>query len=151
MKLTEYGSDFVVINEDNIDNEYFENLGKIHLIKIDFQEPTKDKVSKILDKFKSTNRFVIENNIKFYNDILKNTHRKYYVENTSQSKLISFFRKNNKVLLNTTRLNSLDLDFIYFNLEDVLKNVEVMMADSVIYNEDTKDIFEYWKGNLILL
>ena len=151
MKLTEYGSDFIVMDESNLDNEEFDNMEKIHLIKIAFQEPTEDKVYRLLDRFKSTNRFVVEDNIKFYNDLLKNTNRKYYVENTSQSKLISFFRKNNKVLLNTTRLAPLEVDFVYYNLKDILKNIEVIMTDETFYNNENSELFANWKGNLILV
>jgi hypothetical protein len=108
---------------------------------LNFDKPTFDKVNRVLEKFNYTNRFIIEDNIKFYNDILKN-NKKYYVENNSEQGLISFFKKNNKVLLNFNTLTSEERIFVKNNIEDVLKNVEVLRMD----RSDLKSLEEELKN-----
>jgi hypothetical protein len=78
-----------------------------------------------LEKFPLTNRYIISDNIKFYNDILK-ARKKYYVENMIGDNLISFFKKNNKVLLNIENLFDYQLELIEKEYFDILRNVEVL-------------------------
>lgn len=147
MKITHSGSDFIIINENNIDD--FCHLEKIHIIKLDFEEPTKTKIDRVLNTYKNTNRFIIGNNIKFYNDILKNTSKKYYIENIENNKLISFFRKNNKVVFNFNILNKEIKDFLLDNLLfDILKNVEVIYLDKDMIDKKYS-ILSNWSGNII--
>ena len=89
-----------------------------------------------------TNRFIIDNNIKFYNDYFKKTKKKYYVENSynDEVKFISFLRKNNKILLNFTKIASFDLRQVLFYLvrEDLLNNIEILKlskTDFELYKE----------------
>lgn len=146
MRLSIYGKDWLIVDENNLEQLKQEN--KVHLIKLNFDEPTTSKVNRVLDKFNYTNRFFIEDNIKFYNNILKN-NKKYYVENKPEQGLISFFKKNNKVLLNLNNLSNEEKIFVEENIEDILKNVEVLRMNRV----DLKDLEENlksWNGNVLI-
>ena len=151
MKITVMNEDFVTITEQNL-NDLTENPEKkIHLIKLNFTEPTKEKVLSVINTFTKTNRYVISNNIKIYNDILKTTSKKYYIENEKNTNLISYLRKNNKILINFNNLRQNELDLLLDEkiLLDLLRNVEVIMIQSSIY-EKYNTIFNSWDGNIIL-
>ena len=151
MKITKVGSDFITISETNIADQSLLEIPRIHLIKLAFKTPSFEKVDYVLKTFRSTNRFVIDNNIKFYNDILRNTNKKYYISNTEEDKLITFFKRNNKVLLDTTRLNPLEKAFVFsVALEDVLANTEVIIVSQKYYKENPGP-YNNWSGNLILV
>lgn len=151
MKITKVGSDFVTISETNLADPSLLEIPRIHLIKLAFKSPSYEKVEYVLKTFKSTNRFVIENNIKFYNDILRNTNKKYYISNTEDDKIITFFKKNNKVLLDTTKLSVLERAFVFsVSLEDVLNNTEVIIVTVKNYKENPAP-YNNWSGNLILI
>ena len=151
MKITKMGSDYICVNELNMADESLQKITRIHLIKLDFREPTFEKVDFVIKTFRSTNRFVIDNNIKFYNDILRNTNKKYYISNTENDKLITFFKRNNKVLLDTTRLGPLEKAFVFsVALEDVLMNTEVIIVGQKYYRENPGP-YNNWSGNLILV
>jgi hypothetical protein len=151
MKITNIGTDFISIDEDNLNDEKLSMIPKIHLIKLNFIKPTKQKVENVIENFPSTNRFVIEDNIRIYNYILKETNKKYYIENNPNSEIISFFRKNNKVLINFNNLNTFSKQFLLSDnvFEDVLKNSEVIMVDKSIFNEK-RNILRNWSGNVII-
>jgi hypothetical protein len=105
----------------------------------------------MIKEYPSTKRFIIENNVREYNRILKNTQKKFYVENRSGDKLISFFRRNNKVLLNFERLNEFELNFVKENIDDILFNTEVVFIGDMTYLlEDLKQSFVAWNGNVIV-
>lgn len=151
MKITVLNEDFVTITEQNL-NDLTENPEKkIHLIKLNFTEPTKEKILSVINTFTKTNRYVICNNIKIYNDILKTTGKKYYIENEKNTNLISYLRKNNKILINFNNLRQNELDLLLDEniLLDMLRNVEVIMIQSSIY-EKYNTIFNSWDGNIIL-
>jgi len=132
-------------------DQKLQEIPRIHLIKLDFKEPTLEKVEFVLNTFKSTNRFVIDNNIRFYNDILRNTNKKYYISNTEADKIITFFKRNNKVILDTTRLSVLEKAFVFsVALEDVLSNTEVIIVGQKYYRENPGP-YNNWSGNLILV
>lgn len=151
MKITKMGSDYVCINELNMSDIELQNIPRIHLIKLAFKNPTLEKVEFVMKTFKSTNRFVIEDNIKFYNDILRSTNKKYYISNTENDKLITFFKRNNKVLLDTTKLGPLEKSFVFsVSLEDVLQNTEVIIIKQKYYKENPGP-YNNWTGNLILI
>jgi len=151
MKITKMGSDYICINELNMADQKLQEIPRIHLIKLDFKEPTLEKVEFVLNTFKSTNRFVIDNNIRFYNDILRNTNKKYYISNTEADKIITFFKRNNKVILDTTRLSVLEKAFVFsVALEDVLSNTEVIIVGQKYYRENPGP-YNNWSGNLILV
>ena len=151
MKITKMGSDYICVNELNMADESLQKITRIHLIKLDFREPTFEKVDFVIKTFRSTNRFVIDNNIKFYNDILRNTNKKYYISNTENDKLVTFFKRNNKVLLDTTRLGPLEKAFVFsVALEDVLANTEVIIVGRKYYRENPGP-YNNWSGNLILV
>lgn len=99
-----------------------------------FRSPTEEHIEKVLRKFPNTNRFIIEDNVRFYNSVLRN-RKKYYIENTPGTGLISFFKKNNKVLLNMSRLSTLDKEFVLANIQDVLRNCEVIRVDKETLND----------------
>ncbi len=150
MKITKCGSDYISINEDTIHFEEYLDIPKVHIIKLSFDMPNKSKVDEVLSLFPRTNRFVIENNIREYNFILRRTSKKYYVENYRGVGLISFFRKNNKVLLNFHKLSKTESIFIINNcFEDILKNLEVIHINKEIF-EGCEDILTRWSGNVII-
>lgn len=151
MKITVINEDFVTITEQNITDLTENTEKKIHLIKLNFAEPTKEKVLSVINTFTKTNRYVISNNIKIYNDILKTTGKKYYIENEKNTNLISYLRKNNKILLNFNNLRQNELDLLLDEkiLLDMLRNVEVIMIQASIY-EKYCTIFNSWDGNIIL-
>lgn len=149
MKISVYGRDWLIIDESNIE-ESWEGNEKTHLIKFALETPTSEKVDEVLDRFPSTNRFIIDSNIKFYNDLLKN-RKKYYVENKPRVGLISFFKKNNKVLLNIENLTSEELGFVESQLSDILKNLEAIYIDSRDkLKDDWLDQLRFWPGNLLV-
>ncbi len=151
MKVTKMGTDYVRVNELTMADEYITSIPRIHIIKLDFDDPTVEKVEYVLKTFSSTNRFVIDKNIRFYNGILKQTNKKYYIANTEDDRLITFFKRNNKVLLDTTILNPLEKAFVFsIALQDVLFNTEVMIVKEKNYKENT-ETFNRWTGNLILV
>lgn len=149
IKITEIGKDIISIDENN--NENLINIQKVHIIKLNFLAPTHDKVEKVLRLYPKTNRYLIDNNIKFYNYILKNTNKKYYIEFNGKIGLISFFRKNNKILLNFMMLSPAELDFALDDrtFEDILYNTEVILINQQIF-DSKKDTLNNWNGNVII-
>jgi hypothetical protein len=151
MQITRIGSDYISINEDSLYDENLINIPRVHLIKLDFFKPSESKIKNVLSLYPKTNRFVIEDNIKIYNYVLRNTQKKYYVSNTKGVKLISFFRKNNKIFLNFMNLNVFERQFLLINecFEDILRNAEVILVDNDILMEK-ESILNEWNGNVIL-
>ena len=151
MKLTTLGSDFVTVTEQNLE-ELSESMDrKIHLIKFNFIEPTREKILFVINTFTKTNRYVISNNIKVYNDVLKTTGKKYYVENERNTNLISYLRKNNKILFNFNNLRKNEYDLMIDEkiLLDLLRNVEVIQISQSLYDKYVT-IFNSWDGNIVL-
>ncbi len=148
MRLTRLGSDYICVSEDNI--TAYSNLPRVHLIKMKFFNPTEQKIKKVLDTYPKTRRYVIEDNIRIYNQALKRTNKKFYVENVGGVGFISFFRKNNKVLLNICKLSTFERQFaLNICLEDILRNIEVIQLVEEDF-EEYKEVFEKWSGNVIL-
>lgn len=137
MKLTKLGVDLIKIDEDYkpimMDFDH-----KFHIIKLSFKEPNVLKILNVLKTFKDTNRFIVDDNIKVYNSALKSIDKKkYYVENVKGDDLITFFRRNNKVLLNTLRLDGNEVKFISHSktFSDILKNLEVILVSDKFFKE----------------
>lgn len=151
MRITEIGKDLIVVTEQDLETYLPEYTHKVHLIKFKFFEPTEKKIHEVLKHFESTNRFIVGDNIKLYNDVLKRTNKKYYVQNkVDQAGIISFFRKNNKVLLSVPSLLDEEKTFILkVAFGDVLRNLEVIMIERNDYM-DNIDQFKNWKGNVVL-
>jgi len=152
MKITQKGTDYITINDENINDNSLKTISRVHLIGLNFNDPTSDKIQKVMDIWDKTNRFVVYNNIKIYNNLLKETAKKYYIGNNQGDKLISFMRRNNKVLLNFLNLNSFDFQYLFSSSEvliDVLRNVEVVEVAKTHYNI-FKEHFENWSGNVII-
>jgi hypothetical protein len=141
-------------SDENSFEELMEVTQKVHLIKFAFKndnEETIKSVKEVLNNFPSTNRFIVDNNIRMYNSILKDIPgKKYYVQN-SNDKLVSFFRKNNKVVFSFHSLNKEFEDFFLnediFN--DLLYNVEVIIMEPYQLDE-MKWAMKNWNGNVIL-
>lgn len=150
MRLSKIGTDYVAVNEEVLSKIDFNPEEKVHILKLDFKEPNTEKMEQVLKLFKKTRRFVVSNNIKFYNDYLKYTNKKYYVENLPRAKLITFFRRNNKILLNFESLSKEEREFMFeYYLEDILSNVEVIYLSKTDYSKH-KDKFFAWNGNVIV-
>ena len=150
MHITRIGSDYITIDEDNINDKKLLEIPRVHIIKLFFIDPTKEKILKTLKNFPRTNRFVIEDNIRTYNYVLRNSSKKYYVENTKGDGLITFFRRNNKVLINVNRLSPFERQFLLqVCLVDMLRNIEVIYLEQEDYDEN-KVIFDSWNGNVII-
>lgn len=150
MRLTNIGSDYIRIDEDNIQDKNLLQIPRVHLIKLDFFKPTEQKVKKVLSLYERTNRYVVENNIKTYNYILKNTNKKYYVENTVGADIITFFKKNNKVLVNFNNFLQTERMFLLKHcFEDILKNTEVIVIDQDTFEERHADLAS-WSGNVVI-
>lgn len=150
MKFTELGRDYIAVTEDNIKNEKLLSLPRVHLIKLMFFNPTEEKIKTVLSLYPRTNRFVIEDNIRIYNNTLKRTNKKYYVMNMPGIGFISFFRKNNKVLLNIENLSVFEKQFVLkVCLDDVLRNIEVIQLNREDFLE-VEGKFERWNGNVVL-
>ncbi len=148
MRLTRLGTDYICVSEDNV-TKYI-SLPRVHLIKMKFFNPTREKIRTVLDAYPKTRRFVIEDNIRIYNQALKRTNKKFYVENVEGTGFISFFRKNNKVLLNVIKLSTFEKQFaLNICLEDILRNIEVIQLEEVDF-EEYRELFEQWSGNVIL-
>lgn len=152
MRITRIGSDYIKVNEENYSSEIYQSIPRVHLIKFDFVFPTYELVKDVLNLFPKTNRFVIEDNIREYNSILRKTEKKYYVMNKNNSDIISFFRKNNKILFNLMNLSKEERDFFLMDgiFEDTLKNTEVIAISKKIYDEKM-EVLDKWKGNCIII
>jgi len=152
MRITKIGSDYISVDEESYNSKEYLNIPRVHLIKFDFASPSFEIVNRVLSIFPKTNRFVIEDNIREYNSILRRTEKKYYVMNKKGAEIISFFRKNNKILLNFLNLSKEERDFFLLDgvFEDVLKNTEVIALNKNMY--DLKmEILDKWKGNVIIV
>jgi hypothetical protein len=154
LKLTIIGKDYCIVNEDNLKDPEILSKEKIHLIKLNFHRPTKESIEAAVSLFPNTNRYVIESNgnIRLYNDTFKILGKKFYVENSKLAKLISFLRKNNKILLNITNLSTPEKQFILSPgvLPDLLWNCEVVQISKLDYDK-VSDAFSSWNGNLVII
>lgn len=152
MRLTKIGTDYIRVNEENYTSRKFQEISRVHLIKLDFAIPTYELVNQVIQLFPKTNRFVVDDNIREYNSILRRTEKKYYVMNKKNSDIISFFRKNNKILLNIMNMSKEERDFFLMEgiFEDVLRNTEVIAMNKKIYDEKM-EILDKWKGNCIII
>lgn len=152
MKITNMGTDLVVVNEENYDCLAYKKIKRIHIIKLDFKRPTFELVEKVMNMYYKTNRFVIENNVREYNNILRRTEKKYYVVNKKGIDIISFFRKNNKILLNFMNLTKEEQNFFLIDkvFNDILRNVEVIAINKKIYDEKMR-VLDAYNGNVIVV
>jgi len=151
MRITKQGSDFITVNDKNLNDKNLISIPRVHLIKLDFFKPSEDKINKVLGLYPRTNRYVIENNIRIYNYTLRLTSKKYYIENSKGTDIITFFRKNNKILLNFLNLSFKEKEFLLTEhvFEDILKNTEVIYIDQYIL-VSKHDLLKEWNGNVII-
>jgi hypothetical protein len=154
MKLTVPGKDVICINEGNIDNYKQEAAAgvKFHVIKFGFNDPTKEKIEEVTNYFPNTNRYIISDNVRFYNGHLKHVGKKYYVQNTAHNSgaLLSFFRKNNKILVDFTCMNRAEAIFLLENyFEDILANTEIIIIDENDMSTYAS-VLKNWPGNVII-
>lgn len=99
--------------------------------------------------YNDTYRFIIDNYIKFYNEYFKSKQKKYYVENTKNDSLITFFKRNNKVCFNFTILKNDIFEFCIKNVADILSNTEVIIVNNNILDLVDFDIYN-WNGDIII-
>jgi hypothetical protein len=151
MKITKIGSDYISVNEENMKDDILMSIPRVHIIKLDFKSPNNEIINELMSLFSKTNRFVVDRFIRIYNDILKNTKKKFYVENTPGQPLISFFRKNNKILLNVNNLSANERSFILDEkiFADILYNTEVIRIDKDIFDR-YQNVLQNWRGNVII-
>lgn len=150
--ITTPGRDIITIDElsmrENVSYDY-----KVHLIRLKFASPDDNKMQWVIDTFKKTNRYVIDTlHIRYYNYYLKKTNLKYYIINTKKDwkGIVTFFKKNNKVLLDFTQLSDFEKLFVLnVSLDDVLSNTEVILIDKSDYM-DKLEVFNQWKGDIII-
>ena len=148
MKIAHKNVDYLEIDEANLDNAWQDR--KYHLIKICFNQPNTKLCNDLLKKFKFTNRYIVSDNINFYNSFFKNTNKKYYVENTlNEQCILRFIKRNNKILLNFKALNNIDRKYILESLSLVLPIVEVIKISENTFKE-YQNVFENWCGDIIL-
>jgi len=150
MRITRIGSDYISIDEDNIKDGKLLEIPRVHIIELNFFNPTKEKIERVMSLFPKTNRYVVSNNIRIYNYVFKQTSKKYYVMNQPGDGIITFFRKNNKVLMNLMNLSIFERQFVLEVIfEDILKNLEVVMIDKETFDEK-KSLLETWNGNVAI-
>lgn len=153
MKTTQLGSGYLEIDEDFLNMIIEPVEEKIHLIKLKFKEPNQEKILTTFKLFPKTNRFIVSDNIRVYNSIFKATMKKYYVENQYlDNNIISFFKKNNKICFNFTKIINSDIKKFILDelLEDILKNVEVIKVNDIIFKK-YHSILKNWYGNVIIV
>lgn len=155
MKFTNLGTDYISVTENDLKNNEILNQKKIHLIKLNLKNQTKENIEAAVALFPNTNRFVVPSNasIKVFNSVFKAIEKKYYVENEKGSKLISFFKKNNKVLLNIDNLAPHEKEFVLnkSTISDIMWNCEVIQMSKKDYTPPIAEQFTNWNGNLILV
>lgn len=151
MKLSVPGKDYIKVDESNLNDKNLLSMSKIHIIKLTFKNVSYDNIKTITKNFPNTNRFVISDNIREYNSLLKTIGKKFYVENVIDTPFISFFRKNNKVLLNLNNLRKYEKDFILNEsiFVDILKNIEIVQINRGDF-DILLPLFEVWNGNVII-
>jgi hypothetical protein len=150
--ITVPGRDIIVVNEESLtDGKEF--TYKVHLVRLSFTDPTNEKMEWVLQTFHKTNRYVVDiNHIRYYNYYLKRTNLKYYIINTVDTwrGLVSFFKRNNKVLLDITQLTDFEKQFVLnVALQDILSNCEVLLMDREDYTGHL-EVFNQWKGDIII-
>lgn len=154
MIISSCKEDYIEVDEHWLRTNEIIIQKKIHLVKISFSSPNEEKLDQLLYILPKTNRFIIDNNIKLYNDYFKKTKKKFYVENTfkDQERFISFLRKNNKILIDFTKIESFNLKHVLFELawEDLLNNIEILKISKVDF-ELYKSHLSNWDGNVILM
>lgn len=150
--ITTPGKDIIVVDEYSYDNNVSFDY-KVHLIRLRFDSPNDDKMRWVANTFKKTNRYVVDgDHVRYYNYYLKNTNLKYYIINTKKDwkGIVTFFKRNNKVLLDTTILSDFERLFILnVSLEDVLANTEVILILKDDYMSRLQ-VFNDWRGDIII-
>ena len=150
MKITRLGVDMITLTEIDYENKTTFNH-KVHLIKLVFTSPNQQKMDWVIKNFPSTRRFVVSDNVSFYNHCLKQTNLKYYVCNTEPNRIVSFFKRHNKVLLDITCLSETEKVFVLnVALDDILTCTEVIAVRRIDYIKHV-ELFNGWSGDLILL
>ena len=67
-----------ILNEVSLNDDIILKIPKIHLIKLNFKEPTKEKIEDAIQLFYNTNRFVIK---RIYSTITNMKHLIYSIYN----------------------------------------------------------------------
>ncbi len=146
------GKDVIRITDNDYINDIPSITDKVHIIRLDFKNPDNTKMEWVISKFYTTNRYIVDNtNIKYYNYFLKRTNLKYYIINNDKwNGLISFYKRNNKVLLDITLLSKPERDFVLkISLLDILQNTEVIIISKDDY-QVVKNVIDKWRGNCII-
>ena len=148
MRLAIKGKHFVEVTEEDLAT-LTSPIEKVHLLKISFDFPTKEKLYHVLNTYEDTYRFIIDKYVDFYNKFFLFNKKKYYVENTKKDGLVSFFKRNNKVCFNFTVLNINMQQYCIQNVQDILSNAEVIILDENLLGILDKDL-QSWSGDVIV-
>lgn len=148
MRLAVIGKHFIEVTEEDLAT-LTPPTEKIHILKISFDFPTKEKLYHVLNTYDETYRFIIDKYVDFYNKFFLLNKKKYYVENTKKDGLVTFFKRNNKVCFNFTVLNINMQQYCIQNLQDILPNVEVIVLDENLFSILEKDL-QNWHGDVII-
>jgi len=151
MKITEVGKDYVILNCLKDIEKFKDRINdKIHLIELDFKDPTESILKQVINNFPKTRRFIISNFIKFYNiQFKKYLDKKFYVRNLEGDNLLIFFKRNNKILLDLVALTELERMLVFNDLALVLDYIEVINIDKKNFDKHYK-ILKRWNGNVII-
>lgn len=153
MKIAYYGKEYLEVDESWLEQNNVPIKRKVHLVKLKFQEPTYEKINKVLEMLPETKRFIVQDNVRIYNYVFKYTLKKYYVENCYDDyRFFSFLKGNNKILINFTKFINSDVKTFLLNhlLEDIIKNVEVIKMNKTDFINN-RELLESWSGNVILV
>jgi len=159
MRVAEEGVNYLVIRElDNLPIKPAEGEAKFHLLRLDLNDPTPDKLDQIFGLYPDTKRFIVSDYIRFYNNHFKNRRdKKFYVQNRRDDNVFVFFKKNNKIAVNLDNLRDTELKLLVQDFIVVLQYIEVLVATKRTWKKLyaikgkhlIEEILHSWKGNVI--
>ena len=164
MLITKIGRDLIEINEKTFSSGFsslqsFKQLDKIHLIKLNLQNPTKSLIFEIFKIYPQTKRFIVEEtlncSINYWNSVFKQykketgNWKKFYVENSKNQSILKFLKRHNKILLNLGNLTESALNLVKFELNSILDLVEVIKGP-IDFLKNYNEVIMNWTGNYII-
>jgi len=161
MIITMINKDLVEINDSNINSEeiryLYEKGDKIHIIKLNFEQPEK-YANQIIDKFPKTKRFIIEDknkSVSYWNNFFKEYEnstgvwKKFYVENIPNQDFVRFFKRHNKIFLNMDNLSTEANQLVQSEIYSILFMIEIIQGSKEFMKKNIK-ILNEWRGNFVI-